>query len=178
MIRRIIILIVLVAVPCLSVSASGPVKTGQMLAEPFQVVLSASWEDEGGYAAETDTFVIDENKTAIVQYVSCRARHAPGGSNDATFRLTADIANGTLSNATILAGNMEPLHTSGSGSIDYEASADFVSACIGKHCNSFGDGAYVSLTLYASRDDSSADAESVDCLVSGTMYVNKHMYTD
>lgn len=178
MIRRIILLIVLIAVPCLSASASGPLKIGYMSAVPFQIVLSASWEDEGGFAADTDTFVIDENKTAIVQYVSCRARHAPGGSNDATFRLTADIANGTLSKATILTGNMEPLHTSGSGPIDYESSANIVSACIGKYCNSFGDGEYVSLTLYASRDIDSADAESVDCFISGTMYLNKHMYTE
>jgi len=151
---------------------------GYMSAEPFQIILSASWEDGGGNAADTDTFVIDENKTAMVQYVSCRARHGPGGSNDATFRLTADIANGTLSNATILAGNMEPLHISGSGTVDYESSANLVSACIGKYCNSFGDGAYVSLTLYASRDIDSADAESVDCFISGKMYLNKHMYTD
>lgn len=140
--------------------------------ERFQLVLTAMFEDQGGFSAIPDTYVIDANKTAVLEYVTCRAARLPGGdaSDNYNFRLIVDIQNGTISEMVILASDMEELEALTPSPVTYESSFDLISACIGKDCNSLGDGDYVSLTLKADRSRPDADVEYVHCMVSGFIY--------
>ncbi|MFC1796149.1 hypothetical protein ACFL1V_03535 [Pseudomonadota bacterium] len=166
------IMVALITLPFMSVSAGGPPKITEILPQPFQIILSAIWEGGNLNSLTTisDPFVIEEEKTALLQYVSCRATHANfNGSNDATFRLTAEVEGAFPGEVTILAGEMVP-ETAFHGGPTYEASADVISACIGMKCNSLGDDTYMSLKLYAARNSGSDTPESVDCLISGLIY--------
>ena len=162
--------ILAIALPFVSVSVAGPPKVTDLLPEPFQLVLSATWEASSGYNAVSDTYVIDEEKTARLEYVTCRAQHSMMTSNNVNFKLSVDIVDGAFSEVVILAGDMELLEKNTPGPTSYEGSFDLISACIGKHCNSLGDGKYVSLTLDADRDAPGDGAQSVDCVISGVIY--------
>ena len=150
---------------------AGPPKLTDLGPQPFQIVLSATWAEDAWYDAESDTFVIDEEKTALLQYVACRSRHTPGTSDNTNFELSIDIIDGSMPSVVVLAGDMHPLEYLGPAPIFFEGSSDQISACLGKNCESMGDGKYVSLTLNADRGRCpDCSEESVDCLVTGFIY--------
>jgi hypothetical protein len=168
------VLVVLLILPFRSASAAGPPKVADLLPQHFQITISASWNDLLGNQSNLDTasepFVIEEGKTALLNYVACRAYHAKfSGSTDASFRLAAEVQGELPGEVTILAGEMEP-ESAFLGGPHFESSADVISACIGSKCNSLGDDTYVSLILYANRDSGSGYPEQVNCLISGLIY--------
>ena len=154
----------------ITVNAEPP-KGSESEAQPFQVVLSVHWENDGGLYTSSNPFTFGVNKTAELQYVACRMRHSYLGSANAQFQLVANIEGGLLPMVTIIAGDMVKLANFTPPSQSFSAFNELVSACVGKKCNSMGDGDYVSLTLSATR--SSADTtfdEDMDCLISGVVY--------
>lgn len=96
-------------------SGAGPPKLTDLGPQPSQIVLSATWEVDQRYGADSDTFVIDEDKTALLQYVACRARHTPSTSTNTNFELSIDIIDGSLPSVVVLAGDMQPLEYLGAG---------------------------------------------------------------
>ena len=171
MIRRFIILLTLVTLPIAAVLAGDIAKLTDLRPQPFQILFTSTWETAGGHVGTTDTFVIDEDKTAVLEYVTCRVRHRPPNpSFRMTFQLTAEVDEGSAAEVTILDGELEDFPSLTPDLAFYQVSSHSIFACIGTMCDSHGDGDYISLSLHAYRDVPDANAEQMDCLITGYVY--------
>jgi hypothetical protein len=150
-------------------SAAGPEKDNGEEPHPFQVVLELDFT--GGSSHTSSEPITVGNSTAVIQYIACNIRHIPPGTTDAAFQLFADIEGG--GSALVLDSGMETTNEFGPGPVDrLQYATAFVTACIGKKCDSLGEEVYESLTVIASRNDfgQTVADETMDCVLTGMLH--------
>jgi hypothetical protein len=168
MLKRIVVILSLICIPFISASAAGPPKIEKVLPHPFQAVISAAMINQS-FGAFSDPFMVEDGKTAVIEYISCRINHRGGGSTRAAYQLWVDRDDGSA--ALMLDSDMSVENGFTPGPPwPTEVSTNFVSACIGADCDSLSDDKYVSITLRATRNASggSVTDETLDCVITGT----------
>ena len=168
MTKRIVLLLSLICIPFISISAAGPPKIENLLPHPLQAFIRADFEESSAHA--WSEFMVEDGKTAVIEYISCRMVHSVSGSDNAFYQLWADLDDGSTS-YLMLDSDMSPERYYGQGSgPNSEVSANFVSTCIGARCDSLNGDKFVSLTLRASRNKWGQDEprdEHIDCVITG-----------
>ncbi len=146
--------------------ASG--KDQDTAAMPFQVALDLVFD--AGSSRTIGEPITFGNSTAVLQYIACEKRVTPSLTTDAAFQLTVDIEGG--GSLLILDSSMEPGGHGGPGYTNNRVfGAAFVSACVGKKCNSLGEDVYESFTVSAWKNDyHSTPVETMTCTLTGMLY--------
>ena len=134
----------LIAAGANCVSADPPGQEPKSRPAAFQVVLTALFPDNF-FSATSDAFSVGEGMTAEVECIFCASRWDDTAPANLAFRLYAGIAGG--GSVMILERTMQDSVWAANtpiAAVEF-ASADFVSACIGKSCDSHGPDEYDSL---------------------------------
>ena len=132
----------------------------------FQVVLDLTFEDQT-YQAENEFGVT--NSTAILNYITCGMSSAsPSASNEAEFKLFLRAVGGGM--LLVLNNDLElmPEYTPGPSGGELVGN-EFVSACIGKKCDSLNGLSYESFVLTATRG-TNIRTENMACILVGELF--------
>ena len=128
----------------------------------FQVALDLEFTDNT-FRAESDFAV--ENSTLLLKYISCTmASRSPTASNAAAFDLFVNTE--SSGRIQVLNGLLEPGRDFAPGPGANLIGNAFVTACIGKKCESLNGETYESFSVDATRNDNFR-TEYMRCLLTG-----------
>lgn len=170
MINKFIICAAMLGLVVNPASAGGPDKSKEDVSTPFQIIIRVNVE---GFGANSDTFMFEDDSTALIEYVACEYRFASfDPSTKAQLELVTEIYQGpdNVGSATIIAPELRDKPSITPSPIDKLVSSDVVSACIGNSCESLDGVHYKSLILRVTRNVPNANTEYADCLVKGMIY--------
>jgi len=147
-------------------AASGDVKDEANGAKPFQTNVTLQFGETGARAEGVE--VAADNRTIVLQYVSCSMSRSPSSASDAAFQVYVYDQDGytrlVLDSAMDLSNSLAP----GFGGKPFHGNA-FVQACAGKKCENLEGIVYDGFALEATRADPNRE-EQMQCLLSGMLY--------